>query len=71
LTDLLFLHLQGANVFFAAGNAGNNGNGAKTITVESASKNVIAVGSSQTTLGSSDINYVAFYSSKGPTYDNR
>jgi subtilisin family serine protease len=39
--------------------------------MESTSKNVVAVGSSQTSLSSTNIDYVAFYSSKGPTYDNR
>lgn len=58
-------------VFFAAGNAGGNGNGDRTITIEGSAKNVITIGSSETTLGSSDIANVAFYSSKGPTYDNR
>lgn len=58
-------------IFFAAGNAGGNGRGDRTVTVESSPKNTISVGSSETTLGSSDISYVAFYSSKGPTYDNR
>jgi subtilisin family serine protease len=58
-------------VFFSAGNAGDNGEGAMTVTMESTSKNVIAVGSSETTLSSTNIDYVAFYSSKGPTYDNR
>jgi hypothetical protein len=39
--------------------------------MEGTSKNVITVGSSETTLGSTNIDNVAFYSSKGPTYDNR
>jgi hypothetical protein len=58
-------------VFFAAGNAGGYGHGDRTITVDSSGKNVITVGSAETTLGSSSIDNVAFYSSKGPTYDNR
>jgi|Transcript_14518 serine protease AprX len=70
-TDRYLFINQGASIFFAAGNAGNNGDGSKTVTIESCSKNVIAVGSSQTTLGSQDIGYVAFYSSKGPAYDQR
>ncbi len=49
---------------------GNIGNRA-TATTTAAAKSVIAVGSSQSTLGSSNIQYVAFYSSQGPTYDNR
>eukprot|EP01031_Cornospumella_fuschlensis_P029204 gene29204-35252_t len=56
-----------STVFFAAGNVGN----VRSITRESSSKNVISVGSSHTTLGSSNITYVAFYSSRGPVYDNR
>ncbi len=58
-------------MFFSAGNAGGNGNGDRTVTIDASAKNVVAVGSEQTTLGSTDINYVAFYSSKGPTYDSR
>jgi len=58
-------------IFFAGGNAGGNGNGIGTITMEASGKNMLAVGSSQTTLGSSNISYIAWYSSKGPTYDGR
>lgn len=58
-------------IFFSAGNAGGNGNGISTIIMEASGKNMIAVGSSQTTLGSSNISYVAWYSSKGPVYDGR
>ncbi|RYY89330.1 hypothetical protein EON63_00865 [archaeon] len=56
-----------STVFFAAGNVGS----VRSITRESSSKNVISVGSSHTTLGSDNITYVAFYSSRGPVYDNR
>jgi len=42
-----------------------------SITTSGAAKNPITVGSSQTTLGSQNIGYVAFYSSQGPTYDGR
>lgn len=58
-------------VFFAAGNFGADGMGQSTTTMESSAKNVIAVASGQTTLGSANISYVAWYSSKGPTYDGR
>lgn len=56
-------------IFFAAGNSGMIGY--NTISIEAAAKNVIAVGSSESTLDSTDINYIAYYSSKGPTYDGR
>ncbi len=58
-------------VFFAAGNFGGNGMGTSTITMESSAKNVISVASGQTTLGSSNISFIAWYSSKGPPYDGR
>jgi len=70
-TDAYLYATQSMAIFFAAGNAGSNGNGDRTITIDASAKNVIAVGSSETTLGSTDIDYVAFYSSKGPTYDGR
>jgi hypothetical protein len=54
-------------VLYAAGNAG--GASPQTITMNAASKNVIAVGSSESSGG--DISYIAWYSSIGPTYDNR
>jgi hypothetical protein len=50
---------------------GNIGNRATATTTAAAKNSVIAVGSSQSTLGSSNIQYVAFYISQGPTYDNR
>lgn len=56
-------------ILFAAGNSGMAGY--NTISMEAAAKNVVAVGSSESTLDSKDINYVAYYSSKGPTYDGR
>lgn len=58
-------------VFFAGGNFGANGIGTSSITMESTAKNVIGVASGQTTFGSANISYVAWYSSKGPTYDGR
>jgi hypothetical protein len=39
--------------------------------MESSGKNVISVGSSETTLGSQNINWLAWYSSRGPVYDQR
>lgn len=59
------------NIFFAAGNDGDYGDGSKTITMEATGKNIIAIGSSETTLNSANINYIAYYSSQGPAYDNR
>jgi serine protease AprX len=56
-------------IVFAAGNEG--GSGAQTLSIEANAKNVIAVGSSESTFDSADINYVAYYSSQGPTYDGR
>lgn len=56
-------------IFFAAGNEGDHGEG--TITMDGSGKNVIAVGASETTLDTTNISYVAWYSSKGPVYDNR
>ncbi len=59
-------------IFFAAGNSGAEGSdGSSTITMEASGKNMVAVGSSETTLDTPDINYVAWYSSKGPVYDYR
>lgn len=54
-------------IFFSAGNDGKNG--ASTITMDASSKNVIAVGSSESSGG--DMSYIAWYSSQGPAYDNR
>ena len=63
------LFLQQSLILFAAGN--NGGTGAQTLTIQSTGKNNIAVGSSETTLGGPNITNVAYYSSRGPTYDNR
>jgi hypothetical protein len=70
-TDNYLRNNPGMAVFFAAGNFGADGMGQSTTTMESSAKNVIAVASGQTTLGSANISYVAWYSSKGPTYDGR
>lgn len=56
-------------VFFAAGNYG--GDGANSVSLEAQAKNVIAVGSSQTTYSSNNIDYISFFSSKGPSFDGR
>ena len=56
-------------ILFAAGNFG--GNGAGSVSLESQAKNVVSVGGSETTLGSNNINNVAFFSSKGPSFDGR
>ena len=54
-------------VFYAAGNAGQD----SSTSTESTSKNSVSVGSSQSTLYTSDIGFVSYFSSKGPTYDKR
>lgn len=56
--------LKDVVVFYAAGNSGQP----RTTSLESTSKNSIAVAASET---SNNINYIAYYSSKGPTYDDR
>eukprot|EP00981_Chlorochromonas_danica_P002933 scaffold600_cov193-Ochromonas_danica.AAC.9 len=66
MDNYLFNNMDTA-IFYASGNIGK----VSSITRESAGKNVVSVGSSETTLGSSNIAYIAFYSSRGPTYDNR
>ena len=66
----LYDHLN-FNIFFATGNDGDSGDGSKTISMEATGKNIIAVGSSETTFDSESIDYVAYYSSQGPAYDNR
>eukprot|EP00604_Paraphysomonas_vestita_P003992 CAMPEP_0174823980 /NCGR_PEP_ID=MMETSP1107-20130205/29499_1 /TAXON_ID=36770 /ORGANISM="Paraphysomonas vestita, Strain GFlagA" /LENGTH=234 /DNA_ID=CAMNT_0016048927 /DNA_START=90 /DNA_END=791 /DNA_ORIENTATION=- len=58
-------------IFFAAGNSGLPSNGAGTITMEASAKNIVAVGASETTLSSSSIDNVAWFSSVGLTYDGR
>lgn len=62
-----------STIIFSAGNNGQDdgGNGYASCSMESQGKNVIAVGSSETTLDSYDINYIAWYSSKGPAADGR
>jgi hypothetical protein len=67
----LLIHelMQQSLILFAAGNNGEGG--PSSITIEGAGKNTISVGSSESTYGGPNITYVAFYSSKGPTYDNR
>ena len=54
-------------VFYAAGNQGAD----SATTMESTSKNAISVGSAQSTFDSTNIGYVSYFSSKGPTYDKR
>jgi hypothetical protein len=54
-------------ILFAAGNTGSNG--LYSITMDASSKNVIAVGSSESSGG--DMAYVSWFSSQGPAYDQR
>jgi hypothetical protein len=61
--------LQQSLILFAAGN--NGGSGKQSLTMQASGKNTIVVGSSETTLGGPNITYIAYYSSQGPTYDNR
>lgn len=68
-TNTVYTHIQNSMIFFAAGNSGQNGD--RTVTTQSTGKNSVSVGSSETTYGGPNITYVAFYSSKGPTYDGR
>ncbi len=56
-------------VFTAAGNSG--GSGFSTCTIESQLKNIISVGSTESTLDSSNLNYVSWFSSRGPSFDDR
>ena len=67
--DLFLYQNPDLAIFFAAGNEGSNGN--STITAEASSKNIIAVGASETTLDSDNIANIAWFSSQGPTYDGR
>lgn len=67
--DLFLYQNTDVAIFFAAGNGGSGGNG--TVTAEASSKNVIAVGASETTLDSESIENIAWFSSQGPTYDGR
>ena len=66
----LYLFLKDTIVFFAAGN-GYDYIKAPSISVQASAKNVVAVGSSESTYLSTDIDYVSYFSSQGPTYDNR
>lgn len=50
-------------VFYAAGNSGK----VRSTSQESSSKNSISVAASET----SNVNYIAYFSSQGPSYDNR
>lgn len=70
LDQYLYWHTD-ALVLFAAGNYGYTENHESTMTQQSSSKNVVAVGSSETTLFSDSPNNVAYYSSEGPAYDGR
>jgi len=63
----LFNHPD-STVFFAAGNGGDV---AGAVSMQGQSKNVVAVGSSETTRNSVSIDNVAYYSSFGPAYDGR
>ena len=65
----IHMYLQQSIIFFAAGN--NGGSGAQTLTTQATGKNTVAVASGESTLGGPNITYIAWYSSKGPTYDNR
>jgi len=62
-----------STVLFAAGNNGQDGggNGFASCSMEAQGKNVIAVGSSESTLDSYNISYVSWFSSKGPSFDGR
>lgn len=42
-----------------------------TMTSQASAKNVIAVGASESTYNSKSAEYVAYFSSQGPTYDGR
>jgi hypothetical protein len=43
----------------------------RTLSMQASSKNTVAVGSGESTLYSTSISNVAYYSSEGPTSDNR
>ena len=68
IDNYLYNHLD-LNVFFACGNSGSNG--MMSISQEATAKNIIAIGSSESTFDSQNIDYVAYYSSQGPAYDKR
>jgi len=63
----LYSHMD-STVFFAAGNGGDT---PYAVSMEAQGKNTVAVGSSETTLDSSSIDNLAWYSSFGPAYDGR
>lgn len=65
-----FYYLQDTSIFFAAGNGGEflpN----PSISIQASAKNIIVVAASETTYHSKDIDNIASFSSKGPTYDGR
>eukprot|EP01039_Chlorochromonas_danica_P008456 gene8456-9322_t len=66
MDNYLFNH-QDTAVFYSAGNLG----AARSVSRESSGKNVVAVGGSESSLGSDNIAEVAFFSSQGPAYDGR
>jgi hypothetical protein len=66
--DLLFNN-QDRLILFAASNFGCDGD--RSLSIDGTGKNVLTVGSSQSTLGSHDIGFVSWFSSRGPTYDQR
>lgn len=57
-------------IFFAAGNGGDFMPD-PSLSQQSSAKNIIVVGSGETTLHSKDVGNVAYYSSKGPAHDGR
>lgn len=57
-------------IFFAAGNGGDMMPD-PSISQQSSAKNIIVVGSGETTLNSKSVGNVAYYSSKGPAHDGR
>ena len=62
--------IQDTTIFFAAGNGGEFLPD-PSISVQSSAKNIIVVAASETTYHSKDIDNIASFSSKGPTYDGR
>lgn len=69
IDNYLFNHMD-FTILFSAGNEGDSGD--RTCGPEAQSKNVVAVGSSETTFDpNQDIGNIAYYSSRGPAYDGR
>ena len=68
-TDMYLYDHTDVIIIFAAGNDGAGGAG--TCSMESQLKNVVSVGSSQSTLNSENIDYVSWFSSRGPSFDKR